>query len=117
MNTRIRIATIVLSVAVLAGCTTMSEGEFNNVQAVVGGSPAGKRTAIKECMEREGHLPLSTQRETAEMFNINLANYPATYCTRLWNAVASGRITYADYRKLSMSTADSSKVIRIMQGR
>ena len=117
MNTRIRFATIILGVAVLAGCTTMSEGEFNNVQAVVGGSPAGKRATIKECIERERAMPLSTQRETAEVFNINLANYPATYCTRLWNAVASGRITYADYRKLSTPTADSSKVIRIMQGR
>jgi hypothetical protein len=117
MNTGMRFATVVLGVAMLAGCTTMSEGEFNNTQAVVGGSPSTKRAVVNECIKREAALPLSKQKETAEVFNINLATYPATYCNRLWNAVANGRITYADYRKLSSQTADNSKVIRIMQGR
>lgn len=117
MNTEMRFATVIVGAVMLAGCTTLSEGEYNNLQAVVEGSPGTKRAVVKECIEEQRALPLSEKKERAELFNINLASYPTTYCNRLWNAVANGRLTYADYRKLTMPGADSSKMIRIMQGR
>lgn len=118
MNTNIRGLMAACGVVLLAGCSaTLSEGEYSNIQAVIGGSPAAKRSAISECAARQRTRPLAEKKETAMLFNISMASYPTTYCNRLWNAVANGRITYADYRKLSNSTADNSKVIRIMQGR
>jgi hypothetical protein len=116
MKTVFRSCAVLLGVAMIAGCT-LTEGQFNNMQATIGGSPAAKRQAISECMVRQKARPLSEKKNDSVMFNIGLSNFPATYCIRLWNATAAGRITYADYIKLTQPTADSSKVIRIMQGR
>ena len=108
--------TVVICAALLAGCS-MTEGEFNNVQAVVSGSPSAKSEAIRDCIADERTEPLSKKKEIALVFNINMSNYEKVYCTRLWNAMARGRITYDDYLKLRQPNADSSKVIRIIQGR
>ncbi|MDQ6437971.1 hypothetical protein RB623_28290 [Mesorhizobium sp. LHD-90] len=116
MKTVFRFSVALLGVAMIAGCT-LTEGQFNNMQATIGGSPAAKRQAISECVVRQKARPISEKKNDSVMFNIGLSNFPTTYCTRLWNATAAGRITYADYIKLTQPTADSSKVIRIMQGR
>ncbi|WP_095091376.1 hypothetical protein [Mesorhizobium sophorae] len=112
-----RLGALLLGAVMLAGCTTLSEGEFNNAQAVLSGSPAIKAKVIKECISDQAKLPLAERKTVAEVVNVSLERQPATTCNRLWNAVARGRITYADYRNLSSSSADSSKVIKILQGR
>jgi hypothetical protein len=117
MKGLIRSSTVFLAVAVISGCTSMTEGEFNTLQATVGGSPSVKRDAINDCVAKEKRVPLSKKKEIASIFNISLSRYETTYCNRLFNAFARGRITYADYRNLSSSTADNSKIIRIMQGK
>ena len=53
----------------------------------------------------------------ATVLNIDPKNYAATFCKRLVNGMASGRITYQDYVNLRSSTADSSRFIRVMQKR
>ncbi|MFI0848148.1 hypothetical protein [Mesorhizobium sp. IMUNJ 23232] len=108
--------TAVIGAALLAGCS-MTEGEFNNMQATIGGSPAVKRQVIADCIARQKRKPPSEIKEVALVMNVSLSNFPEIACKRLWNATAAGRITYADYVKLSQPSADSSKVIRILQGR
>jgi hypothetical protein len=106
----------VIGMALLSGCS-LTEGEFNNIQATVGGSPAAKRQVIKDCIARQKKKPPSEIKEVALVMNVSLSEFPETSCRRLWNATASGRITYSDYVKLSQPRADSSKIIRILQGR
>lgn len=118
MNSTMRRFIAVCSVALLAGCTsTMNEGQFNTVQAAVGGSPSIKRDIIRDCVKEERAIPASKQREFAALMNVSVANYPTSFCNRLWNAFASGRINYTDYRNLRNPNADRSKIVRIMQGR
>lgn len=117
MKTGLRFVAVAVGAAALAGCTTLTEGEFKNTQAVVSGSPSAKRETIDECVARKRAEPLSERQEAASFHNVKLSAFPETYCKRLWNAVASGRITYDDYRKLDQPGADNSKIIRIMQGR
>ncbi len=109
---------LLLGVALsLGGCTTMTQGEYNNLQAMVSGSPSTKRDVIADCIKNLNAQPLHERKSDARAFNISLTHFSQTYCTRLWNGVSSGRITYDDYAKLKSAGADNSKVIRIMQGR
>lgn len=80
------------------------------------GVRAVRKVTISDCVGRVRQQPAAEQKQTAALFNISLSRYPSTYCNRLINAYASGRITYKDYVALGSSTADNSKVIRIMQG-
>ncbi|MER8385455.1 hypothetical protein NKG60_00020 [Mesorhizobium sp. M1428] len=117
MNIARRYLAAVIGAAMLTGCTTISENEYKNAQAIIGGSPAIKRSVITGCIARQAARPLVERKSESTIMNASLASFPTTFCNRLWNAFAKGRITYADYQDLSSSTADHSKVIKIMQGR
>ena len=116
MRFNMRFGAVLLGAAMLAGCNTVTEGEWNNAQAVMQGSPAVKRQVIKGCVARQAAKPLAERKLESQVFNVGLERLPSTFCNRLWNAFAKGRISYADYLKLWSSTADNSKVIKIMQG-
>lgn len=117
MNIATRFAAAVVGASLLAGCTTMTEGEFNTMHATLEGSPAVKRMAIRDCIAREKSTPLGEKKTYAAFMNVSVARYETAFCNRISNALANGRLTYADYVKLHSPTADNSKVIRIMQGR
>jgi outer membrane murein-binding lipoprotein Lpp len=111
-----RFGAAIVGAALLAGCTSLSEGEFNTLQTALG-SPAAKRQVIKECLADERVTPATQKNTYAAIMNVSPANYETAFCNRLFNALARGKITYSDYRKLLSPDADSSKVIKIMQGR
>ncbi len=117
MNITMRFAAVMLGMSLVAGCSTMTEGEFNNMHATLQGSPAVKRSVIKECVVSERATPAAKKKTYSAFMNVSPDRYEAAMCNRLVNALADGRITYVDYQKLSSPTADSSKVIKIMQGR
>ncbi|WP_432285503.1 hypothetical protein SLT36_01525 [Aminobacter sp. BA135] len=103
--------------AIVAGCTTMSQGEYKNLQTALNGSPALKREVLVSCIKDENARSAKEKAEMAALFNIEPKNYASTFCKRMFNGLTSGRITYQDYVNLDSPTADSSKVIRILQGR
>lgn len=111
------IALVFLLLGAIAGCNSMSEGEFKTGQAVLSGSPAVRKQAIRDCIEDTRNDPLATQKTLATVLNVSLSRMPAVACSRLFNAYASGRITYQDYKNWNTPNGDISKVIRILQGR
>jgi hypothetical protein len=116
MNIAIRFAAVLVGTSLVAGCTSISEGEFNNLHAKLG-SPAVKRSVIADCIADERRLPVREKNAYAAIMNVSPARYETAFCNRLFTALANGKITYADYRNLTSPTADGSKVIKIMQGR
>ena len=111
-----RFGAAIVGTTLLAGCTSLSEGDFNTMQAALGSS-ATKRTVINECIADERATPVADKNTYAAIMNVSPANYETAFCNRLFNALARGKITYADYRTLRSPGADTSKVIKIMQGR
>ncbi|QOF73824.1 hypothetical protein IG197_12590 [Aminobacter sp. SR38] len=103
--------------AIVAGCTTMSQGEYKTAQTALSGSPALKREIMANCIKRENARPAKDKADMATVFNINPSNYAQTFCKRMINGMASNRITYQDYRNLDSTTADNSRLIRVLQGR
>jgi hypothetical protein len=108
---------VAMGLSLIAGCTTITEAQFNNTQAIVGGSPKAKRMVIADCIRHVDARPLAQKQSDALIMNIGMTRFAPIYCNRLWNALAAGRITYADYLRLKDASADNSKVLRIMQGR
>jgi hypothetical protein len=117
MNTALRFAAALAGASLLAGCSTMTESDFNTMHTALEGSPAVKREVISDCVARERSTPQADKNTYAAIMNVSPARYETAFCGRLMNALANGRITYAEYVKLSSPGADSSKLIKIMQGR
>jgi len=103
------LSVIALSVT-LAGCVT--ETSYNQARELVRGSPAMKRDAIERCYRRTNRASPTRKVEMAKIMNVSSrANVARIYCTRAFNGVASGRISYQDFR------TKSPKFIRVIQGR
>jgi hypothetical protein len=45
------------------------------------------------------------------------SNVQRTLCTRMMDAVASGRLTYADYKEQKRNPSLTVKSIKVMQGK
>ena len=116
MNIAMRFAAAVVGTSLVAGCTSMSEGEFTTMHAGLG-SPAAKRYVINECVADERATSQADKNNLSALMNVSPARYETAFCNRLVNALANGKITYADYRKMLSPSADNSKLIKILQGR
>lgn len=116
MNIAMRFAAVLVGTSLVAGCTSMSEGEFTTMHAGLG-SPAAKRYVINECVADERATSQADKNNLSALMNVSPARYETAFCNRLVNALANGKITYADYRKMLSPSADNSKLIKILQGR
>ncbi|TWI31659.1 hypothetical protein [Mesorhizobium tianshanense] len=105
------------SAIILAGCTTMSSGTWNNLHEKMRDSPQTRHRLIADCIARQRGLNSHQKVAHAKLVNRNVANYAPTYCRRFLGGIASGRITYDDYLKLDSPNADHSKVLKLMAGR
>ncbi|MFC3072322.1 hypothetical protein [Shinella pollutisoli] len=101
----------VVSVAVFAaGC--VSETSYNRAQEIVRGSPAAKRDGVNKCYAGARRASPARKAEMAKIMNVSPRRDVARiYCQRAFNGVASGRITYDDFR------TQSPRFIRVIQGR
>ncbi|TKT80306.1 hypothetical protein [Aquamicrobium sp. LC103] len=103
---------IVLAAAsiVLSGCVT--EASYVRAQEVVRGSPAMKREGIERCYQGTNRASPARKAEMAKIMNVSpRSNVARIYCTRAFNGIANGRISYDDFRTRSPA------FIRVIQGR
>ena len=106
----ITFSALACAAAILAGCVT--ERSYGQAQEIVRGSPAARQDAINKCAMGVNAGSASRRAEIARIINVSpRSNVGRTYCTRAFNGIASGRITYEDFRKRS------PQFIRVVQGR
>jgi len=117
MRFEMRFGAVLLGAAILAGCTSVSEGEWKTAQTVMQGSPAVKREVMTDCLKQLGSEPLKDRQAIAKLMNVSVARVPAAFCGRFLNAWASGRFSYRDFQGIHSQTADHSRFIRVLQGR
>ena len=106
-----------LLVFALAGCNTVSEDQWNTAQTAFSGSSSLRAHAIQDCVANQKHLSFTKKKMLADLTGASIDKYPTILCSRVINAISSGRMTYEDYKKSEKSDADNSNVVRIMQGR
>ncbi len=104
------VLTVIAAGVILGGCVT--ESSYKQAQEIVRGSPAMKRDAINKCYSGASRASPARKAEMAKIMNVSpRSNVARTYCTRAFNGIASGRITYEDFR------TKSPRFIRVIQGR
>ncbi|AZO30839.1 MULTISPECIES: hypothetical protein [unclassified Mesorhizobium] len=117
MRFEMRFAAVLVGAALLAGCTSANEGQWNTAQAAMQGNPAFKREVMADCVKQVGSRQLKDRQAVAKLMNVSVARVPSAFCSRFFNAWASGRLTYRDFQGIHSQTADKSRFVRILQGR
>ncbi|WFP74783.1 hypothetical protein [Mesorhizobium sp. WSM4906] len=117
MRFEMRFGAVLLGASVLAGCTSAKESRWNSAQAAMQGSPAFKRGIIADCNKQVGSEQLKDRQAVARLMNVSVARAPAAFCSRFFNAWASGRLSYRDVQGIHSQTAANSRFVRILQGR
>jgi hypothetical protein len=103
-------AAVLSATVMLAGC--VSESSYRQAQEIVRGSPAMKRQGIERCYQGARRATPGRKAEMARIMNVSPhGNVARIYCTRAFNGIANGRITYNDFR------TKSPRFIRVIQGR
>jgi hypothetical protein len=103
-----------LTVGLVSGCTTVSEGDYKLGRAYLSENPSFKRELIQDCIADQRRESAGDQKTTAALMGVSVKAYPQLFCSRVINAYASGRLTYGDIQNVS---ADQSKIINIVMGR
>lgn len=108
----------IMALVMLAGCTTVSQEEYAADQKLLRGSPATMQAEIDRCVAQDKRSDASSaDREWfAKLLNTSPAAAPRVFCTRLASALATNRLTYAEYRKQMASGGLTPQMIRILKG-
>ncbi|HEV7319526.1 MAG TPA: hypothetical protein VGO04_13080 [Ensifer sp.] len=110
----IRTATLVLSLAVLASCAP-SQDDYARLQTAAQGSPALQKAMYQECVNKRWSK--SDLQGGALLLSVPPSKVPTLTCKRLVNALASGRLKYADVRQNMNNGGPTVNLIKILQGR
>ncbi len=109
---RIHLTSAFLALALLTGCAP-SKQEYAAIQETVRGSAKARKLAMSECTAHWSPL----QRKNASIIlDVSEKSAPGIACSRLVQAVRSGKLTYRDAVDMIRGKA-TPKIIKILQGR
>lgn len=104
--------------AMLASCATTgsTQQKYEISKTAVSGSPKVKQRQIEKCA---AHLTLKStaaRQNMADLANTSIDKVPQVYCTRIWNALGDGRVSYDDYLAFQ-NHHNTPNMIKVIQGR
>lgn len=104
--------------AMLASCATTgsTHEKYEANKAILQGSPKIKQRTIERCVARITLSSYAKRQKLADLANTTLDKVPQVYCSRIWNGLADGRVSYDDYNA-SLNQHDTPNMIRVIQGR
>lgn len=111
----------ILNVVLIAGCTTMSQEQFEAGQKRLAADPALRKVAhdkaVTACVARmDITLKKSDTEAVAALLNANPATVRRDVCDRIERYYASGKMTYSDYRS-AMQGQLTARAVHMLQGR
>lgn len=109
-----RVATLLLSAISLAGCA-VSEADFAARRAAMIKDPAAYRKEVQECIDKSPKTA-SYRAQLATVSGVPQDTVVEVTCERIHKAIASGRLTFAQYDANLKGTMDPD-IVRIIQGR
>lgn len=110
----LRIASLVVALTTLAACAP-SQDEYARLQTAVQGSPAMQKALHKDCVSKKWSK--ADRDYGALLISVPPGKVQAVVCKRIVNAMASGRLKYADVRQLTGNQGPTVNLIKILQGR
>lgn len=107
-----RIILTIISFSVLSACSP-SKQEYEVIQETVRGSAKARTLAMSECMK---NWDSTSRRNAAIMIDTSEKNAPRLVCSRVVEAVRSGKMNYQDAVDIKRRNF-TPKLIKIIQGR
>jgi outer membrane PBP1 activator LpoA protein len=109
------IAACTLTVA-LSGCAELSAEKYAVAQTLLQGSPQLRTKLIEQCAAKTRTKSKSDLELLAAAINTSVPSAPRTACSRIINAMTSGRMTREQYNAAGRGDITPA-MIRIIQGR
>jgi len=104
----------VLGIAlVVSGCGTISSGQYAVLREELHSDPQVRRQAIADCQSDFSGGSAADRANLAALTGTSTARAPHVACSRIFNAIANGRISYSDFRAAG---GDYSKWIEVIRG-
>lgn len=105
---------LALGIALLAsGCGTVSSGQYALLREELRSDPQVRRKAIADCQRDFSRGSAADRANLAALTKTSAARAPQVACTRIFNAIASGRISYTDFQARG---GDYSRWIEVIRG-
>jgi hypothetical protein len=105
-----------IAAATLSGCTTtVTESEYRLARSALNESPSVRREIVADCIADRRRDSAAERREISALMKVSVANYERTFCNRIVNAFANGRLSRNEIN--NVSSVSDEKFIRILQGR
>ncbi|RUM27603.1 hypothetical protein EFQ99_01490 [Rhizobium vallis] len=109
---RARTATIMISLALLAGCVPTQQ-DYDAAVTLLQGSARARNEVVRDCSKG---FDANDRRVAGIVTNVSDKDAPKVACQRYLSAMVSGRVTYQDFLDIKAHRF-SPKLIKIFQGR
>lgn len=109
-----KIAIVVVSTLLLSGCVTRNN--YESVVTALNGSPALRAKQIENCISKRKYTSPTQRHNLALLMNLPDSAADSTFCRRVVNAMANGRISFREV-KGTMHGQLTPNLVRIAQGR
>ncbi|WP_349958138.1 hypothetical protein [Rhizobium sp. ZPR3] len=106
-------ASFVFALAVLASCTSQEEN-FKKGVPIIKESPTARAQLISKCMSQ--HLSPETLDEVAFYVKSQRSEAKRLFCQRLTNGLASGKISYADFKAMFQQKKVTPALVSVLKG-
>lgn len=102
-----------VSIAALAGCTTGSKSDYDLARNEIRKNAAVRRELVAQCKADFSKNSATDNENMAAVLGVSTASLPSAFCTRLYGAIASGKLTYEDFQ--SARRGGYAKLIRVLR--
>lgn len=103
------------TITFLAGCST-TESDYDLGRTVIAESPTIRRQVQVECTAEMRSESSANKEVLAAHMKVPVSKFADTLCRRVLNAMANGRLTYADFKTLRTEKT-KAKVLRVIKGK
>jgi hypothetical protein len=103
-----------LVAAAVSGCAPTRE-EFSSAHTLLEGSPRIRTERISDCIKK----PRTEKwiKDISDLTNAPKGKEKIVLCNRLYNGLATGRLTYEDIKSAYGTDPLAPNLIRVLQGR
>lgn len=111
------LAALLLCGLALSSCTTTaSKSNFETGATALAGSERLREAVTERCIARARNFSPEARHNAALVMDVKDSQADRLSCTRMVNAIATGRLTYAEVEAMRYGHI-SPKIVRILQGR
>jgi hypothetical protein len=115
MRVQKSIASLTIAAAILSGCGAPTAGQYEALKESLR-DPTARQAAVADCRRDVDNDSAADRANMAAFLGVPVSRAGSAFCNRLFDGIASGRVSHADLFQAQRS-GDYSKLIAILRGR